>query len=1189
MDAVKSSAQALEIALASRTQARRSSVHIKNTKNQLASTIQLLGLPTLTSDKSTQLAELLRQQLVPLYCASLSAALDYAISIFCFIHRERLTQLTPTKPRKYGWEAALKSLLSGILDFLEDDADAKGTHRDLAASTLFPILCQVFFATTVEPVQRFEDSLLSIAYMLLTTIADGHGKNVVKLREHIGSGRLGLTISQTRGFLALEAILDLFATLLPPMRGGRAKRTDFIDKVFDPLLYTASKQIRSCLESTSNPDWRQTAAEIMELLAQSDGSYPQRFEVYSLSAIKTEEEASFVFYMDEEKFVGNIDQEGNVDTFQIPFSAVANITARRMPIDKSLRISIRLKEPPILGDKAISTVEGEDSYVSWNMKHAHFSKFKECLKARKLDINSVAGTKQSKTDEIKLDFNTEKEDTLALKGEKIQSLSQLWKSNDEPSNLLPGPGPTSPLAPAPQSAPSSKIRQTSNDFSPIVPLPKQNISSPDPAPLFASCGDDPTDEPATRPVKSKRRVIITSDDEHDEALPPHVETVPKPQSTRNMVIDKSPYGLKDDSERSKEEITAIGKEFSPNQSSADRMPLPKSKKRKTIDEEEAVLVQEDAPPAKRGRRDNLSTPSPAPAHPFVKKKYGKQGRLSSPPPISGSPLPVVVDFDALPPLDPPKFRTAAMKRKGGRETKKTKQATVGSVRASKGTDRRVRARPSLDPDITLINPPITDTEHGKTSEMVAKEPEAKRRSARVANATISTNQVHDMNHERAHTGMTKKKKAKKAAKAIWEADDFMEKLNSDFLIKPLDGYEVQGHDLAADLGGGMIHVDDPLDGEILVADNILDSYSDEFTDVIVATKLGSSSNSTPSDPAPQSIVIDLTLEDSPRKKTKQNVDIPNAHPQQEVISVIEHANAAPSEEVQKINIQHEIITSNATHKAIRRQVQAGRSAPEPESTQLDVDHQSSIGEPEDIGQHTAPIFRVEKMHTPLSVKPAPAQTLREKDIAVDLSRGSKEKMPTPPPRKFIPPQPNTEYKVAFDVSESNSPVRGTRNSSANIQERYFLGRRTLRIKHVAQKRMPLSKEIVEEEAPMDRIVEILKEINEAVVSRVTERFAGVTEELHAGQRAILEGTADALQDMLHDRVRHFNELVDLEGEYTTRCGNINGGLQGYLKSSEQLGQTLKDVVLDHGRRSLSKKLPTTLLKKMPSIITYHCR
>jgi len=61
-------------------------------------------------------------------------------------------------------------------------------------------------------------------------------------------------------------------------------------------------------------------------------------------------------------------------------------------------------------------------------------------------------------------------------------------------------------------------------------------------------------------------------------------------------------------------------------------------------------------------------------------------------------------------------------------------------------------------------------------------------------------------------------------------------------------------------------------------------------------------------------------------------------------------------------------------------------------------------------------------------------------------------------------------------------------------------------------------------------------------------------------------------------------MVDLEGEYTARCQDIDAGLEGYLKSTEQLAQSFKNVVLDQSRRSLSKKLPTSLVKKMPSVI-----
>jgi len=71
----------------------------------------------------TRLAELLRQQLLPLYRASLSLALNYAVCVFCFIHREKIAPSVQTRKRKYEWELLLKSLLSGILVRIGRDFD----------------------------------------------------------------------------------------------------------------------------------------------------------------------------------------------------------------------------------------------------------------------------------------------------------------------------------------------------------------------------------------------------------------------------------------------------------------------------------------------------------------------------------------------------------------------------------------------------------------------------------------------------------------------------------------------------------------------------------------------------------------------------------------------------------------------------------------------------------------------------------------------------------------------------------------------------------------------------------------------------------------------------------------------------------------------------------------------------------
>lgn len=56
--------------------------------------------------------------------------------------------------------------LKPSIPFSRSISVAKSPHRDIVASTLFPVLCPLFFATAVEPALRVDDGLTSIVNFL---------------------------------------------------------------------------------------------------------------------------------------------------------------------------------------------------------------------------------------------------------------------------------------------------------------------------------------------------------------------------------------------------------------------------------------------------------------------------------------------------------------------------------------------------------------------------------------------------------------------------------------------------------------------------------------------------------------------------------------------------------------------------------------------------------------------------------------------------------------------------------------------------------------------------------------------------------------------------------------------------------------------------------------------------------------
>lgn len=70
-------------------------------------------------------------------------------------------------------------------------------------------------------------------------------------------------------YLALESVLDLLGRLIPPVKSGKEKRTEFLKEVFDATVFKGSRRILQVLEIISH-DWTAMVAKIMNILAETD-------------------------------------------------------------------------------------------------------------------------------------------------------------------------------------------------------------------------------------------------------------------------------------------------------------------------------------------------------------------------------------------------------------------------------------------------------------------------------------------------------------------------------------------------------------------------------------------------------------------------------------------------------------------------------------------------------------------------------------------------------------------------------------------------------------------------------------------------------------------------------------------------------------------------------------------------------
>ena len=104
------------------------------------------------------------------------------------------------------------------------------------------------------------------------------------------SSALGLAISKTTGtassssgrnlshpfpsdFEALETLLNLFATLLPPASRSKDRRNAYIRDVFPERVV----EVTGLLDKATDEDWEATAMKVVDILAASEiGLYVRR-------------------------------------------------------------------------------------------------------------------------------------------------------------------------------------------------------------------------------------------------------------------------------------------------------------------------------------------------------------------------------------------------------------------------------------------------------------------------------------------------------------------------------------------------------------------------------------------------------------------------------------------------------------------------------------------------------------------------------------------------------------------------------------------------------------------------------------------------------------------------------------------------------------------------------------------------
>ncbi|KAJ3009534.1 hypothetical protein NUW54_g2748 [Trametes sanguinea] len=122
-----------------------------------------------------------------------------------------------------------------------------------------------------------------------------------------------------------------------------------------------------------------------------------------------------------------------------------------------------------------------------------------------------------------------------------------------------------------------------------------------------------------------------------------------------------------------------------------------------------------------------------------------------------------------------------------------------------------------------------------------------------------------------------------------------------------------------------------------------------------------------------------------------------------------------------------------------------------------------------------------------------------------------------------------------------------------------------------------SEEDHHDDTPVQDIMRVLMRLHEVVLANIEHKFESVRHSARLSRNELLQSATADLESMRAQRVKHFNMLVDLEAEYATAGRGLIQESEDWAKVNAELARGVKQVVEQHDRAALSKKMPTSLI------------
>ncbi|KAF9264874.1 hypothetical protein L218DRAFT_958048 [Marasmius fiardii PR-910] len=464
---------------------------------QLSSNLTLLELSSPSSKLLENLCLQFRKPLTPLYSILTAHACRFAAILFAFIHENKVEQ-AKVDEAAFSWENVLNAILAGLLDYLEESSAMSGSNKSTVASSFLALLCRIYFPSTT-PRRESGSVLKCTVYILLCDLITGHPENQQELRNvYLSGGKLlGLALSRSRVYVAIEALLELFAGLLP-----KKGYTEFLNHVFDPKLFSSYQMLKSVVgQADKVDDWEQVSRQICQVLADMNIEYPQPFRIIRSSITGTSPSPVGELYVDDKGLTSNIVEDDAYETFHVPYLIIEDI--RYYSFEHSptcTTFTFKLKSTPTVGSGAANEI-GE---VIWTIEieRPRLQAFLNTLKAR--NLLHLFDRHERKLSKIDDDLSLELPTSSRTLPEMVQQFC------DFPSE--------SALPASPMVVPEDTVEPQISPSSPLVALParteiyKEPSEEADPGLDYESCKLEHSSKQAVNEVKGLKRAASRSPD-----------------------------------------------------------------------------------------------------------------------------------------------------------------------------------------------------------------------------------------------------------------------------------------------------------------------------------------------------------------------------------------------------------------------------------------------------------------------------------------------------------------------------------------------------------------------------------------------------------------------------------------------------------------------------------------------------